>query len=115
MNDTEVKELKKCECVSYVMNIAPVLKIEREKMGTLEILLKIDDGVYVCICTIYTAILKQFTQHTSVYDSNFSIKDKSECCGAIIENRSYAPIYVLEGKKKIHWRICLEFLNAHAL
>ena len=60
---------------------------------------------------IYSYVLKHFTQHTFVYDSNFSIKDKSECCGAIIENRSYEPIYVLEGEKKIHWRICLEFFE----
>ena len=35
------------------------------------ILLKTDDGVYVCICTIYTEILKQFTQHVFFYESNF--------------------------------------------
>ena len=53
------------------MIIAPVLNIEREKMISLVILLKIDDGIYVCICTIYTYILKQFTQHAFVYDSRF--------------------------------------------
>ena len=31
-------------------------------------------------------------------DSNFSKKEKIECCGAIISNISYAPICVLEGK-----------------
>ena len=46
--------MEKCECLSSVMTIAPVLKIEREKMSTLGILLKMDDGVYVCICTVYT-------------------------------------------------------------
>ena len=69
-------------------------------MGTLVILLKIDDGVYVCICNIYTAILKQFTQHAFVYDSHFSTKEKSECCGAIIDNISYATICALEGKDR---------------
>ena len=29
--DTTIEELEKCECVSSVMNSAPVLKIEREK------------------------------------------------------------------------------------
>ena len=33
MKDTEIEELEKCECVSSVMNIAPVLNIEREKNG----------------------------------------------------------------------------------
>ena len=59
-------------------------------------ILKIDDDVYVCICTIYSYILKQFTQHAFVYDSHFSTKEKIECCGAIIDNRSYSPICVLE-------------------
>ena len=49
------------------MTIAPVLNIEREKMSTMGILLKIDDGVYVCICTVYTEILeKSHTMHSSM-------------------------------------------------
>ena len=45
-------------------------------MGTLGIPLKTDDGVYEYICTIYTAILKQLTQHVFVSDSHFSSKKK---------------------------------------
>ena len=59
------------------MNIAPVLNIEREQMGTLEILLRINDGVYVCIYSIYSEVLKEFTDHAFVYDSYFSTKVKS--------------------------------------
>ena len=44
--------------------------------------------------------LKQFTQNEFVYDSHFLKKQKSECCGAIIDNISYAPISVLEGKDR---------------
>ena len=69
------------------MTIAPVLNIDRSKMGTLVILLKINDGVYVCNCNVYTYVLKYFTQHTFVYDSNFSTKYRSEYCGTIIDNR----------------------------
>ena len=75
--DTTIEEFGKCECVSSVMNIAPVLNIEREQMGTLKILPRINDGVYVCICYIYSKILKEFTQHTFFYDSYFSTKLKS--------------------------------------
>ena len=82
------------------MTIAPVLNIEREKMGPLKILLRIDDGVYVCNCTVYSDALKQYTQHTFVYDRHFSTKEKSACCGEIIDNITYAPICVLEGKYK---------------
>ena len=45
-------------------------------MGKMGILMRIDDGVYVCIYTIYTAALKQFTQHAFFYDSHFSTKEK---------------------------------------
>ena len=69
------------------MTIAPVLNIKREKMGTLWILTIIDDGVYVCNCTVYSYVSKQFTQHAFVYDSHFSTKKKSEFCGAIIDTR----------------------------
>ena len=92
--DTTIEDLEKCECV----NIAPVLNIEIEKIGPLKILLRINDGVYVCICFVYSNILKQCTQHAFVYDSYFTTKVKSSCHGAIIDNRIYAPICVLEGK-----------------
>ena len=95
-------ELDKCECVSSVMAIAPVLNIDKEKMGAIGILLVIDDVVYVCICTIYSSVLKEVTQHAFVYDSNFPAKKKSELCGAIIDNISYAPICVMgENYRKI--------------
>ena len=53
MKDTEIKELEKCECVSSVIIIAHVLNIDISKMGTLGILMRIDDGVYVRNCTVY--------------------------------------------------------------
>ena len=65
-------------------------------MGAMRILIMIDYDVYVCICTVYSYHLKEVTKHTFVYDSHISTKEKSELCGAIIDNRSYAPICVLE-------------------
>ena len=59
VKDTHMTELEKCEYVSSVMNIAPVLNIDREKMGDVGILLEIDDGVYVCICTVYLSVFKE--------------------------------------------------------
>ena len=41
------------------MTIASVLNIDREKMGAMGILLVIDDGVYVCICTVYSSVFKE--------------------------------------------------------
>ena len=98
--DTTIEELDKCECVSSVIKIAPVLGIEREKMGPLGILPRINDGVYVCICSVYSNIFKQWTQHAFVYDIYFTTKVKSACHGAITDNRIYAPICVLEEKDR---------------
>ena len=91
-------ELEKCECVSSITTISPVLNIDREKMGDVGILLIIDDGVYLFIFTVYSSVFKEVTPHSFVCDSHFSTKYKSEFCGAIIDNRSYAPICVLEEK-----------------
>ena len=65
-------------------------------MGSMGILLVIDDGVYVCICTAYSSFFKEVTQHAFVYDSHFLAKEKRECFGEINDNRSYSPICVLE-------------------
>ena len=98
--DTTIRELDKCECVSSVIKIAPLLGIERDRMSLLGILMIITDGVYVCIFSVYSKILKQWTQHAFVYDSYFMTKVKSACQGAIIDNRRYAPICVLEEKDR---------------
>ena len=90
--------MDKCECGLSVIKFSPVLGIEREKMGPLGILLRINDGVYVFICSVYSNILKQWTQHAFFYDSYFTTKVKSACHGTIIYNRRYAPICVLEKK-----------------
>ena len=45
VKDTHMIELEICEFVSYVITIAPVLNIDREKMGAMRILLIIYDGV----------------------------------------------------------------------
>ena len=56
------------------MTIATLLNNDREKMGTMTILTIIDDGVYVCICTVHSSLLKKITQHAFVYDSHFQQK-----------------------------------------
>ena len=73
-----MKELEKFECVSSVMTIAPVLNVDRGRMGPMGILLIFDDGVYICICTVYSSVSKEFTQHAFFYDSHFSSKERSE-------------------------------------
>ena len=98
--DTAIDELDKCECVSSVRKVAPVFGIDNDKMGVLGILTRINDGVYVCICSVYSKILKLWTQHAFVYDIYFTTTVKSACQGEIIYNRRYAPICVLEEKDR---------------
>ena len=100
MMDTTIDELDKCECVSSVIKIEPVLDIDRDKMVTLGILMRIKDGVYVCICSVYSNILKEYTHHAFVYDSYYTETGNNACQGAIIDNRRYAPICVLEEKDR---------------
>ena len=82
------------------MTIEPIFNIDREKKVTMGILLIIFEGVYVCICTVYSSVLKKVTQHALLYDSHFTSKEKRKCCGAIIDNMSYAPICVMEEKDR---------------
>ena len=58
------------------MTIAPVMNIEIEKMGPLRILMRIDYGVYLCNCTVYSYVLKQHTQHAFVYERHFPKKKR---------------------------------------
>ena len=97
---TTIDELVKCECASSVIKISPVLGIDNEKMGALGILMIINDGVNVCICSVYSKRVKLWTQHAFVYDGYFTTTVKSACQGTIIDNRRYAPICVLEEKDR---------------
>ena len=87
-----------CEYVLSVMTITPIIKLEREKTGAVRIILVIIDVVCVCICRVYLDAFKEYPSHEFIYDRHFSQLENSECCGAIIENKSYAPICVLEEK-----------------
>ena len=67
-------------------------------MGGMRSMQVINDCVYVCIRRVYSHVFKKYTSHSFIYDSYFSKLDNSEGCGAIIDNRSYAPFCVLEEK-----------------
>ena len=62
--------------------------------------MRINDGVYVCMCYVYSTISKEHTAHAFVYDSYFRRTGNNGCQGAIIDNRRYAPICVLEKKDR---------------
>ena len=76
--------------------------------------------VFMYTSVLYIQIfLKEFTQHTFVYDSYFTTTVNNGCQGAIIDNKRHTPICLLEEKdrKKIqNWRLCLgTSLKAHAV
>ena len=54
------------------MTITPLMKLEREEMGAIMIILVIDDGVYASIYKVYFSIFKKYTSHAFFYESNFS-------------------------------------------
>ena len=53
------------------MDIAPLLTVDREKMGAMSILQIINDGVYVCISRVFSDVFKIYTLHAFVCDSYF--------------------------------------------
>ena len=67
-------------------------------MGAMSILKVIGGGFYVCIWRVYSYVFKKYTSYAFVHDSRFSQLEKSERYGAIIDNRSYEPICILEQK-----------------
>ena len=88
--------MEKSQCVNYVTTIAPILKIERHEWGALGILQVIDDGLFVWTCKVFSDTIKTTILHAFVYDIHFLQLKKSEWYVAIIDNRSYAPISVLD-------------------
>ena len=61
------------------------------------------DNWWWCLCMhlfYLFQFLKLWTQHAFVYDSYFTTTENSACQGAIIDNRRYAPICVMEEKDR---------------
>ena len=86
-----------------VIKVTPIFGIVRKTWGAACILIKFNDGVYICICNIksdeYKSTesdeYKSWTKHAFGYDGNFKPLNQSKCCGDIIDNRADAPICVL--------------------
>ena len=110
MKYTKVFEIENTSCVKNVMRVTPVFGIYREPWGAACILRKVNDGVYICICNVKSDEYECSTKYAFVYDSNFKPLHQSKCYGALIDNRSDAPIFVLEDKyreKNINLRYAL--------
>ena len=101
------------------MTIVPILNIEREKMGAMVILLIIDDGVYVCICTVYSYVLKK--SHNTHLSMTVIFQQKirvNYVVQSLIIYHMHPSVYwskMIE-KSKVHLIICLgNYLMENAL
>ena len=95
-----MSEVENYLCVISVMNWTPVLNIERQTWGAIRILKKVNGGVYICSCSVISEKYRCKTKHAFVYDSHFKPLHQSKYYGALIYNRSDAPICVLEDHYK---------------
>ena len=83
-----------------VMRVTPVFGIEIEPWVEACIMIKVNDGVYICICNVKSDEYECWTKHAFVYDSHFKPLYQSKCCGDLLDNWSGSPIFVLEHKDR---------------
>ena len=96
VKNSHISEIEYSACVRNVMNITPVLGIEEVPWGAASILRIVNDGVYICVCNVHNVKYNCCKKHAFVYDSHYKPLHKTECCWVLIDNRSDAPICVLE-------------------
>ena len=93
------------------MRVTPVSGIERETWGAASIPRIVNDGVYICTCSVRYDEYKCMKKHAFVFDSNFKPLHKSKRYGGLIDNIADAPICVLEDKEretKLNFRYALK-------
>ena len=59
-----------------------------------------NDGVYIYTCNVQSVEYNCWKKHSLVYDSHYKPFHQNKCCGVLIDNRAYAPIFVLEEKDR---------------
>ena len=101
VKDTKISEIENTSCVRNFMRVNPVSVIEREPWVAASILLIVNDGVYICTCSVRSDEYKFKTKHAFVFDSHFKYFHQSRCCGALIDNISDARICFFEDNKEI--------------
>ena len=82
------------------MKVTPVSEIERVAWGAASILRSVNDGVYIYTCNVQSVEYNCCTKHAFVYDSHLKPLHQTKCFGFLIDNRSDAPICVLEDKDR---------------
>ena len=82
------------------MEMTPVYTIESEPWCAASIIIIVNNGVYICTCSVRHDEYNCKKKHAFVYDSQFKPSHQSNLVGALIDNRYDAPICVLEDKER---------------
>ena len=95
MKDAKMIEIENTSFMRSVVNVNPVIIIEKEPGGASIILIIVNDGVYICKCSVISDEYICKTKYAFVYYSNLRPLHQSKCCGDLIYNISDVPIVVL--------------------
>ena len=100
VKDSNIYEIENTSCVRNVMKVTPVSGIYQVAWGAASILRRVNDGVFICTCNVQYVEYNCWTKHAFIYDIHFKPLHQTKCCGVLIDNRSDAPICVLEDKDR---------------
>ena len=81
MKYINITEIESSSPVINAIIVTPVLNTEREQWGTCSVLRKVNDGVYICSCSVISEEYMCKTKHAFVYDKKFKPLEKQECLG----------------------------------
>ena len=96
VKDKKITDIENTSRVRSVMKVTPVAIIEREYWGEASILRIVNGGVYICTCSVRSDEYKCMKKHEFVYKSHFKPLHQSKYCVAFIDNRSDAPLCVMQ-------------------
>ena len=95
VKDKNISEIENTLCVRNVIKVTPVSGIEIEPLGAACIMIRVNDGVFICKCNVKYDEYNCWTKHVFVYESHFKPLHQSKCFGFLIDSRADAPICVL--------------------
>ena len=98
-----MSEIENALCVRIVRNVTPVFQIEREPWGSVSILRKVNDGVYICLWSVRSDEYMCKTKHV------FFMTVTSNNC--INQNFVGLPFIIEEMHLFVFWGIMTESQN----
>ena len=111
--DLDMFQLMTAPCVSKTLNMQRI-HLDWKKGGIAYNLLQlIGQGVYICLCDVKDFVNGEFKteSHAFVYNSDYEHKDFQWCKGAIIDNRSKAPVRLIEPSDRKSIESCCKLFD----